>query len=100
MAATTEYAPRTLNPREPYHSGRAFHKPHTSIGATGHWIRTAGILAPLVIGEFVKDPDQRWRLIRIAAVTTALVSEGMWTHKIRKERQEARELECLAPAAF
>jgi hypothetical protein len=53
-----------------------------------------------VIGEFVKDPDQRWRLIRIAAVTTALVSEGMWTHKIRKERQEARELECLAPAAF
>jgi hypothetical protein len=62
-------------------------------------VRTAGILAPLVIGEFVKDPDQRWRLIRMASVATALVSEGMYTHKIRKEREEAREheRECRNP---
>src|SRR5580700_11536606 len=69
---------------------QAFHNPHTSYGA-GHWIKTAGILAPLLIGELVKDPDQRWRFIRIAAVATALLSEGMYTHHIRKERQEARE---------
>ncbi len=68
----------------------AFHKPHTSLGATGHWVKTAGILAPLVIGEFVKDPDQRWRYIRIASVATALISEGLWTHKIRREREEAK----------
>ncbi|MGA3091782.1 MAG: hypothetical protein ABSD75_24505 [Terriglobales bacterium] len=73
--------------RQPYY------KPHTSLGATGHWVRTAGLLAPLVIGEFVKDPDQRWRFIRLAAVATALVSEGMYTHRIRKEREEARERE-------
>jgi hypothetical protein len=73
--------------RQPYH------KPHTSLGATGHWVKTAGILAPLVIGEFVKDPDQRWRFIRMAAVATALVSEGLYTHRIRKEREEARERE-------
>lgn len=77
----------TPPPRHP------FHNPRTSLGATGHWVRTAGILAPLVIGEFVKDPDQRWRLIRMASVATALVSEGMYTHKIRKEREEAREHE-------
>ena len=78
--------------RQPYY------KPHTSLGATGHWVRTAGLLAPLVIGEFVKDPDQRWRFIRLAAVATALVSEGMYTHRIRKEREEARdrERECHA----
>ena len=69
---------------------QAFHNPHTSYGV-GHWVKTAGILAPLVIGELVKDPDQRWRFIRIAAVATALLSEGMYTHHIRKERQEARE---------
>jgi hypothetical protein len=23
------------------------------LGAAGHWIKTAGILAPLIIGEFV-----------------------------------------------
>lgn len=69
---------------------QAFHNPHTSYGV-GHWIKTAGILAPFIIGEFVKDPDKRWRLIRGAAVATALLSEGMYTHHIRKERQEAKE---------
>ena len=91
MAYASEYAPRTATPREPYHSGRAFNKPRTSLGATGHWVRTAGLLAPLVISEFIKDPEQKWRVIRIASVATALVSEAMWTHKIRKERDEARD---------
>jgi hypothetical protein len=58
------------------------------MGAAGHWVKTAGILAPLLIGEFVKDPEQRWRWIRISAVVTALGSEAMWTNKIHKERQE------------
>jgi predicted phage terminase large subunit-like protein len=44
------------------------------MGAAAHWIKTAGILAPLVIGEFVKDADKRWRYIRLASVATALVS--------------------------
>ena len=79
---------------------QAFHKPRSSLGATGHWIKTAGILAPLVIGEFVKDSEQRWRYIRIASVATALISEGLWTHKVRKERQDAqeRERDCLERA--
>ena len=70
---------------------QAFHRPHTSMGATGHWIKTAGILAPLVIGEFIKDPDKRWRYIRMASVATALVSEAMWTNKVRRERLECEE---------
>jgi hypothetical protein len=83
--------------RGPQLPRQAFHNPHTSYGA-GHWIKTAGILAPLVIGELVKDPDQRWRFIRIAAVATALLSEGMYTHRIRREREEAqaRARECHA----
>jgi len=76
------------------HSDRqAFHKPHTSMGAAGHWLKTAGILAPLVIGEFVKDPEKRWRYVRLASVATALVSEAMWTNKIHKERQQCEERE-------
>jgi hypothetical protein len=80
--------------RQPYHN------PRTSMGAAGHWIKTAGILAPLVIGEFVKDPEQRWRYIRIASVATALVSEGLWTNKIHNERKESqeRERECAERA--
>ena len=73
------------------HGREPYFKPHTSLGATGHWIKTAGILAPLVIWEFVKDSEQRWRYIRIASVATALISEGLWTHKIHNERRAAQE---------
>ncbi len=41
-----------------------------------HWLKTAGILAPLVIHEFVKDPDKKWRYIRLASVATALCRRG------------------------
>jgi hypothetical protein len=69
------------------------------MGATGHWVKTAGILAPLVIGEFVKDNEQKWRLIRLASVATALVSEGLYTSRIVREREAAREREliCQSP---
>jgi hypothetical protein len=70
-----------------------YHKPHTSLGATGHWIREAGILAPLFISEFVKSPEKQWRYIRIASIATALLSEGMWAAKVHHERQAARERE-------
>ena len=63
--------------RNTHSNGQAFHKPHTSMGAAGHWVKTAGILAPLIIGEFVKDAEKRWRWIRISSVATALVSEAM-----------------------
>jgi hypothetical protein len=88
------YQSRTPYPNDGHR--QSFHKSHTSLGATGHWVRTAGMLAPVVIGELIEDPMKRWRAIRLAAVATTLVSEAMWTHKIRKERQETRELESPA----
>jgi len=78
-------------PRNTHSDRQAYHKPRTSMGAAGHWIKTAGILAPLVIGELVKNPEQRWRWIRISAVATALVSEGMWAHRLQRERRECEE---------
>ncbi len=77
---------------QPQHQRQEFHRSHSSMGVA-HWIKTAGILAPLVIGEFVKDADKRWRYIRLASVTTALVSEGLYTSRIRRERQECEERE-------
>jgi|ERR1700722_7466377 len=74
---------------------QAFHRPHSSLGATSHWIREAGILAPLIISEFVKDGEQRWRYIRLASIATALLSQGMFTAKIHKEREVAREREAM-----
>jgi hypothetical protein len=41
-----------------------------------------------VIGELVKDLDQRWRFIRISSVALASISEGLYAHKVHKEREE------------
>ena len=74
----------------------SFHHARSSVGAgsAGHWIRMVGILSPLVIGELVQDADKRWRWIRIASVTTALVSEGMYAQRIHQERKEREQRGC------
>ena len=90
MPAPQSWTTRVSQP-QPFHYHQGFHKPHTSLGATGHWIKTAGILAPLVIGEFVKDNEQRWRYIRMASMGTALLSEGLYASRMHREREEARQ---------
>jgi hypothetical protein len=52
-------------------------------------VRTAGILSPLVIGELVKDPERKWRFIRVSSVAVALISEGLHVHRLNRERTEA-----------
>jgi len=75
---------------------QSFTRGHASIGAgsAGHWIKMAGILSPLVIGELVQDPDKRWRLVRIMAVATALAAEGFHAHHVRQRRQEQEQERC------
>ncbi len=63
----------------------AHHAPPSEIG---HWVRTAGILSPLLIGEVVKDPAKQWRFIRISSVAMALISEGLHVHRLNRERKE------------
>jgi hypothetical protein len=72
------------------HDRQSFHRAHTTLGV-GHWLKTIGILSPLIIGEFVKDPERRWRYARIGAVATAALSEGLYTHRIQREREERDE---------
>jgi len=69
--------PQEQYPRSPSHSPP---------GEVGHWVRTAGVLAPLVIGEIVKDPERKWRLVRITSVAVALISEGLHARRIHRER--------------
>jgi hypothetical protein len=88
--APQAYAPRTGYPETP-HTRQQFHHPRTSLGAAGHWIHLAAVTAPLVIGEVIKDPDKRWRALRIVSVGAALASEALWTHRLSKERQKDEE---------
>lgn len=70
---------------------QAFHHPRTSLGSAGHWFNLAGLIAPLVIGEIVKDPDARWRAIRISAVVTAALSGTFWRNQVKHRREAERE---------
>jgi len=72
---------------------RSMHKPHSALGATGHWIHLLSVAAPLVIAESIKDPDKKWRALRIAAVAAPLLSEAAWTLKVL----EVRSSSAIAP---
>jgi hypothetical protein len=90
-------------PRQEFHYpraslGAAAYVPRRSfgMGIAGHLVYTAGALAPILIGEFIEDPKQRWRWTRLASVVTALSFETL--HVIREEQrrkeQDARLAEC------
>jgi hypothetical protein len=81
MHNATELAERPRShyqPRAPYPDAQgnrqSFRHPRTSLGAAGHWIHLAAVAAPLVIGEVIKDPNARWRALRLASVGAAVAS--------------------------
>ena len=96
-------SPQTEHPnwQEKEHHRRTHRRPAAVEGEIGHWVRTAGILAPLIIGEFVKDPDRKWRFIRVTSVAAAILSEGLHSHKAYRDRERDREAlhACAVPGA-
>jgi hypothetical protein len=55
----------------------------------GHWTRTLGALAPLVITEIIpEDRVKQLRFIRIASVALAAISEASYAYQIQRERRE------------
>ena len=83
-----QHYPASTASLEGHSSRQPMHRPHTSMGAAGHWIHMAGLLAPLVIGEFVTDANKRWKAIRMVSVVTALAYEGLHTMNEQKRREE------------
>jgi len=68
---------------EPKEHKQSFHRSHT---------HPLTALTPLVIGELVKDPENRWRWIRIGSIVIALIGEGeqSWQDRVRGQREESR----------
>jgi hypothetical protein len=87
---THHYQPRSEG-QGAHGQRKPFHHPHTSLGAAGHWIHLLAIAAPLVIGEVIKDPEHRWRALRIASVGAAMASEAVWTYRLSKDKKKDEE---------
>src|ERR1700735_4049503 len=91
MQGDTKWTSRVNQRRESHHGKQGFHNAHVSLA--GHWIREVGILAPVVISEFMEDLKQQRRWIRMASVGTALLSQGLYTYNVHQRREEARARE-------
>jgi hypothetical protein len=63
-------------------------RPRPANYGAGHWVRTVGLLVPLVIAEVVPDPAKKFRYMRIASVAMAMVSEGVYAHKVHKQMEQ------------
>jgi len=87
---TLGYPPRVTYPNAG-HAHPPMYRPHTYLGAAGHWIHLASVAAPLVIAEIIKDPNARWRALRLVSVGAAIASEAVWTHRLIKEREMDEE---------
>jgi hypothetical protein len=74
------------------HHKQAFHHSRSSLGATGHWVHLLSVAAPLVIGEMIKDPEKRWRYLRLASVGAAIASEAVWTLRLSKDKKKDEEM--------
>ena len=97
---TEDYLSPDHPPRVTYqnagHGRQPMYHPHTYLGAAylgaaGHWIHLAGVAAPLVIAEVIKDPNARWKALRLVSVGAAIASEAVWTHRLIKEREKDEE---------
>jgi hypothetical protein len=80
-----EFQQRELARRAP--SDREPRQRPPSYGA-GHWVRTVGLLIPLIIAEAVTDPAKKFRYMRIASVSLAIISEGMYAHKVHRQMEQ------------
>jgi len=67
---------------------KPFQKPHASTGAIWRIIAAA---APLVIGEFVKDQDKRWRYIRLVSLVATIGTTASWQWRVKQEREAEKE---------
>lgn len=88
MEARAEQSREAYSPSQPRTNRQPVYHPNTALGVIAHVVKTAGILAPLIIGEVVKDTEKRWRWIRISSVATALLAEGLYTQRVQRERRE------------
>ncbi len=81
--------PNNLQPES--RNRQAFRRARITSSPYAHMLTTAMQLSPLLMAEFVKDAEKRWRYNRILILTGTLASQGLWAAKVHRERRECEE---------
>ena len=54
-----------------------------------HLVQLAGILTPVAVTHFIKEPENQWRAVRLASIITAVLTGGIWeAHHHNKQKRE------------
>jgi hypothetical protein len=101
---TGSWADRTTSPEYPAESGdlehhaktQGFRNAHTSLGVAGHLVHMGAMLFPVLAAELITDAVKYRKVVRIGAVATTVLYEGLYTLREaqRRHRQEAKLAEC------
>jgi hypothetical protein len=80
---------------------QSFRNPHTSLGVAGHVVHMGAMLFPVLAAELITDAEKYRKVVRVGAVATAVLYEGLYTMREsqRREKQEARLAECRSEHA-
>lgn len=75
---------------------QGFHNAHTSLGVAGHLVHMGAMLFPVLAAELITDAVKYKKAVRIGAVATTVLYEGLYTMREakRRERQEERLAHC------
>jgi hypothetical protein len=52
------------------------------------------MLSPLVLAEFVTDPEARWRYTRMIILGGTLLEQGFWAAKVQRKSKEREQRGC------
>lgn len=75
---------------------QGFRNAHTSLGVAGHLVHMGAMMFPVLAAELITDPGKYKKAVRIGAVATTVLYEGLYTMREakRRERQEERLAHC------
>jgi hypothetical protein len=94
--APQAYPPHETAGMDRHSKRQAFHHPHTSLGAAGHFVHMGAMLFPVLAAELITDAAKYKKAVRIGSVATTVLYEGLYAlrEQRRREEQEARLEAC------
>jgi hypothetical protein len=75
---------------------QGFHNAHTSLGVAGHFVHMGAMMFPVLAAELITDAAKYKKAVRIGAIATTVLYEGLYTLREarRRDRQEEKLAEC------
>jgi hypothetical protein len=73
---------------ERYDRGEESRRSTDTAFRAAHLVQLVGILTPVGVSYFTKDPEKQWRAVRLASLITAVLTGGIWEAHHHKRKYE------------